>query len=420
MRAIFFIPSFYGIIGWSITFVLYLIGPTIWNPIAVDTIVIFVALYVSFLTSTGILRRSYELRLLTPDVPRSMNDLARVIVLLHSVGLLGLVIYVIDFSSALGGLEEFFFVLFNNSLEIRGLAGEMASLGTQVGYVGWVAIWLSVYVFQKSNFSPTLLILSLMQFLGNLLYVDRTKPIWLIFVTVLISIAASRNIRVASVIRALFFMLGLSLLGLLLYLIWTGKGFDQKGNMVDALSALVEHVSVYSTSGIVYFNHILQIEQVKAFSLQRTFTPIFTILNLAGFTEPPPPVILDFYYVPNPTNVGTALEPLYRDGGAFYVVIGIVVLSFGVDIVALRFFQKGNPFALIIWSNLCFASFFTFFAPRFNSFAINIIILCGIAGLSISQFLRAKRKLDLRIFWEYSQTLRTHQQSLRDRSCSKI
>src|SRR5206468_7567978 len=108
----------------------------------------------------------------------------------------------------------------------------------------------------------------------------------------------------------------------------------------------------------------------------------------AGLTEPPPSVILDAYYVPHPTNVGTALEPLYRDGGAFNVVVGIVVLSLGVDIVALRFFQRRNPFALIVWSNLCSSSFFSIFTLRFNSFAIYILIFCGITGFLISRFLR--------------------------------
>lgn len=391
MRAIFFIPSFYGVLGWTLAFFSYIFGPILWHPIAVETIMILATFYVLFLASAGILSHFYRLHLLTPDIPLCANSFVRVIIVLHGIGFLGLAMYVSDFSRELGGLEAFFLVLLSNSLGIRELSGNMTSLGTQVGYVGWVAIWLSVYALRKVNFSPMLFTLSLIQFCGNLLYVDRTKPIWIIFVAFLIGIAAGRSIRASSVIRAFLVMLGLSLLALLLYLIWTGKGFDQSGNLVDALNALVEHVSAYSTAGIAYFNHILQSEQVYAFSLQRTFTPFFTVLNLMGFAEPPPPVILDFYYVPNPTNVGTALEPLYRDGGLLYVILGVIVLSFGIDIIALRFFQKGNPFALIVWSNLCFTSFFTFFAPRLNSFAIHIILFCGMAGYLILPFCRAKK-----------------------------
>src|SRR5215510_7830609 len=148
MRAIFFIPSFYGALGWTLTFALYLVGPITWNPLSAETIAIFVAFYMLFLISTGLLRSFYERQLLTLDVPYSVNRFTRVIIALHCIGLFGLVIYIIDFSRELGGLEGFFLILFSNSLEIRALAGEMTSLGTQVGYAGWVAIWLSVYVFR--------------------------------------------------------------------------------------------------------------------------------------------------------------------------------------------------------------------------------------------------------------------------------
>jgi hypothetical protein len=321
--------------------------------------------------------------------------------------LLCLAIYIIDFSREFGGLKEFFFVLVADSLEIRGLAGELTSLGTQVGYAGWIAIWLSVYVFRTSGFRPTLLILSLVQFLGNLLYIDRVKPTWITFVAVLIGIAAGRNIRTSLVIRAIIGMLGFSVLGFLLYIIWTGKGFYEGGNFVDALHALAEMLSLYSVGGIAYFNHIIQNEHIKVFSLQRTLRPIFTILHQAGLTEPPPSYILDFYYLPHPTNVGTIFELFYRDGGVYYVVPSIFIFSFGIDIVALYFFQKSNPFALIIWSTLCFSSFFTIFAAYFNSIAFSMMVFYGLMGCLTYCYFRRKKVVSNKI-WMYSQVLRTH------------
>src|SRR5262245_34789197 len=118
MRAIFFIPSFYGALGWTLTFVLYLIGPLTWKPFSLETIAIFAAFYMLSLTSTGLMRIFYERRLLSIDVPYSVNGLARVIIALHCIGLFGLVIYIIDFSRELGGLEGFFLILLSDSLEI--------------------------------------------------------------------------------------------------------------------------------------------------------------------------------------------------------------------------------------------------------------------------------------------------------------
>jgi oligosaccharide repeat unit polymerase len=383
MRAIFFIPSFYGVLGWTLALVLYLFGPVTWFPISADTMIIFIALYVLYIASIGILSRFFETRYRTPTCPFDIRALIPEILVLHLLGLLGLFVYILDFSRELGGLTEFFFILLSDSLQIRVLAEQTTSLGTQISYAGWIATWLSVYVFRKSTLRLELVILSVLQLLGNMLYIDRTRPMWMMFVAILIGIAASRNVRTSSAIRAFLLTLGLGVVGFCLFLMWTGKGLDRQGSIFDALNAFAEQVSLYGTSGLAYFNHILRSEEVNSFSLQSTLTPIFKLLHQARLAEAPPSLILNFYFLPYPTNVGTSLEPFSRDGGLAFVVFGVVVLTLGNDLIALSFFRRNNPFGLMAWSNLCFMSFISFFTPKFNNFPLYLFIFFGVVRLII-------------------------------------
>jgi hypothetical protein len=80
MRAIFFVPSFYGALGWTLTFILYFIGPITWNPLSLEAIAIFVAYYISFLTSVVLLMHFYVLRLLNSYGSYSLNGFVRMII----------------------------------------------------------------------------------------------------------------------------------------------------------------------------------------------------------------------------------------------------------------------------------------------------------------------------------------------------
>jgi len=68
-----------------------------------------------------------------------------------------------------------------------------------------------------------------------------------------------------------------------------------------------------------------------------------------------------------PTNVGTFLEPLYRDGGVPLVFVGIFLHTFGFGWLGTWLLRFPSAVTLAGWSTLCFCNAMAFFTPKFNN-----------------------------------------------------
>jgi hypothetical protein len=90
-------------------------------------------------------------------------------------------------------------------------------------------------------------------------------------------------------------------------------------------------------------------------------------LSFLGIVDSPPPQVLPFLNLPFRGNVATFLQPFYADGGTVYLVLGLLAASFGVDFIALLCQRSRNPFVMLFWANLCFASAIAFFSPKLVS-----------------------------------------------------
>jgi hypothetical protein len=79
--------------------------------------------------------------------------------------------------------------------------------------------------------------------------------------------------------------------------------------------------------------------------------------------------------------VGTALEPFYRDAGVFGLFLGILVLSFGLDAIALFALHVGRFFGYLLVSVLCFCSLSSFFVSKLTTGAVVLALLIFIMSL---------------------------------------
>src|SRR5439155_17556648 len=110
-----------------------------------------------------------------------------------------------------------------------------------------------------------------------------------------------------------------------------------------------------------------------------------------GIVPSPPSQINEYFSMPFTTNVGTFLEPFYRDGGFTFAFAAILVHSFGLDWLGLALLRSGRRLALFAWANLCFVTFISFFTPKITGFPTWLF-----TGLAIAAILWRERYPALR------------------------
>ena len=304
---------------------------------------------------------------------------APVIAALHIVGFAGLAMYARDFSAAVGGYGVFFALLAGASDTIRSSAGNITSPGIQVSYAGWVAVGVATYEIARGRRSRWWHAANIAQAAGNLLFVDRTRPFSILFTAALLWIVGRPGL---SLRRLVLSGLGMVVGGLAVYLsiaLWVGK--VQVGGGSGALPPAVESVLTYGTGGFAYFSHMVGAGEAPALTLERSLYPLFKALNAFGLAAAPPPQVNEFYFMPLPTNVGTYLEPFYRDGGWMFVGVAIILHAFLLDQLGLLFFRTGEAFALYAWSTLCFTNAIGFFTPKINNLPVWLFLIAGCVTL---------------------------------------
>jgi oligosaccharide repeat unit polymerase len=385
MNGAVFTPSFYGFCTWLVVYLFYVSDLLPWDPVAIEVHFILIIQITLFLAATIIFSRFFAVAKQNDRLLQSIRiPSVWWVVCLHIIGFAGIAKFALDFSPNLP--DGFVGSLLRDSSQIRALGAEMTSVGTQLSYFGWLAIGISV-CFKKINW--WLISISLLQILSNFIFIDRTRPVWILFTLFLCLVWTRKDLYGWRVFRYLALLGGFFILLFVAVALWSGKTGD--GIFDNNINPLMGSLYLYLTAGFSYFGHMLQVELPPDYFVpERIFAPVLTILSAFGLSSPPPNQILDFYEMPYPSNVGTALEPFYRDGGFVFLTVGMLIYSFGFNIFGLWLLKSRNAVAVYAWATLCFCNFIGFFTPKIGNFPVWFFVIVGVvAALSFSGRLRS-------------------------------
>lgn len=391
--ALFLIPSFYGSMTWGITYALYKMKLVSWDDLPVAAEFLVLLTLIAYLAATAVSYMPFK-----QAAERYKDAGQRLTILgvgannwwfwlLHLLGFAGISFYVIEVGLVLGGLESVFLTFVEAGYVIR--QAEIASIGYQFAYFGWIAICITAMRASLSNIPFGLIAVAVVQYLGNFLFIDRTRPIWLLITAVLCALVVSTlfkpardrtiKVNVKTVGYALLACLGI----FVLIAEWLGK--DADGIEIYGATDIfgpVRNVYLYLTTGFPYFGDTVAAGEPESLSLSRVLYPIYKAASEIGLTESPPSQVLEIAFVPFPTNVGTFLEPFFRDGGILLCLIGIAAYSIGLNALGYVFLQTPSPMAIFAWSNLCFCTFISFFVPKLSSAPIWLFVTFGIVAVT--------------------------------------
>lgn len=146
-----------------------------------------------------------------------------------------------------------------------------------------------------------------------------------------------------------------------------------------------DHSTFLSILGLYIYSPIIALGQLNEVNSSHfgvyTFRFIYAITNKIGLIkELPVNTILDYSYVPVPTNVYTALQPFYQDFGYTGIIFGAVL--YGLVYVSLYTagVRGNNTQALLIYALFSVSSATAFFAETLvTNLAGNVkLVLCTI------------------------------------------
>ncbi len=388
-KVLFFIPSFYGAITWGAWLILYSMCLVRLDECSYTALVIYLFVQLIFLLallhalpaySECITRRCSE-KLNLPQA-YSPNDVNRLLLLLlYIVGFIGIAKYVIDISRAMGGFWWFMFALLNEAVQIRAQAEFSSSIGTQIGYAGWIAIGLTMHWIAGNNLSRWWLFPALLQFAGNLAYLDRTRPLMILLTALFVMLpSAVSRINVRKIVTWVSTSMVVTVLTFWGMAEWVGKTYYKWADESGALPGITYDIYTYGVSGFAYFNKMLEINVPISYLPERVLYPLLKFTSKFELNQEPPSQILDFFYIPFSTNIGTFLEPFYSDGGLAFMLFGILFFSFGLNAVGLFFLKANTSLADYAWANLCLALTLSFILNKMVSFPL--WLFCGIGLFS--------------------------------------
>jgi hypothetical protein len=387
-RGLLLVPSAYGLGTFSLAFALYKMNLTGYQRQLAETDLLVLAVCVVMLSATlAFIRPSLQF----VDKPYVQVDLERgsqrwggVILPLHILGAYGIWSYVSALVGLFGSWAAVGVAFLTESYQLRWASEDIRSVGTQLSYFGWLAIWLTVLRARRDRLSLLLWAFVAIQFALNLVYIDRTRPTWILLVAMLLML--KRHMHATSVRRLLggiggaFFVLFALFIGIGA---WVGKiqVMEPGYNLWARIPELLKPAYMYSTSGFAYFDNLVGSEQQGEGVLTRTFYPLAMVAAKLGLSEAPPSQVLPFMSVPMPTNVGTFMEPFYRDVGVFGVLLGALAISFGGNALAIGFLRSRSEWGAIAWANIAFVSFIAFFVPKVSS--VPAWLFVGIPALAM-------------------------------------
>lgn len=380
LRYLLLIPSFYGAMTWGGWLVLYQLKLISWNETADRALTWFWLVEAAFVAATVFSYSPYR-SLWHSSRSTTIIHKNGVLALLHFLGFVGIGLQIRDVAATFGGLEAYAAILQTESHRIRWANIETASLGTQLSYFGWIAISLTVWNWCRGSASVVWIPIAFLQLVGNLVFIDRTRPTWIIFTAVL---TVHGDMRHYSVFKRIGVVLPVVLIAIFISIAqWTGK--IVYGDYGDTpLGKSEQSIYYYGTCGFAYFNHLLSENIAPNYWPARILRPLFMFLSKTRLAQEPPAEILDPYAVPFATNVGTFLEPFYRDGGDLYCILGIGLYTFGLNALGLWLLRRPSGLSVFLWANLCFAAFIAFFVPKMSTFPVWLFCGCALVPFLVS------------------------------------
>jgi oligosaccharide repeat unit polymerase len=396
--AILQIPSFWGALTWVAAFGLYLLRLLSWDSPSAAALLVFSFVGIAFVASTLVFEESYVIvrdssaHFTNSETPTRRYSLQ--LLALHALGFAGIALYVRDLARVLGGWQVFTAALLYGSQYIRWALEDSVSFGTQISYFGWIAIALTVIHLRRNKASRWWLLLVFAQVLGNLLFVDRTRPTWIGLTTIAVVLIDVRDLSFHRLARWILIVCATFIALFLAIAQWLGKNPEAGAYGHSVLPLPLQSMYLYTTAGFAYFNEILHKLAPAQFETQRTLYPAWKVLARLGLAKEPVSQVNEIYWVPFPVNVGTFLEPWYRDGGFALAGIGLFVHTVLANWLGLILLRAGTPLARFAWANLCFMCFIAFFTPKATTLPLWMFV--GIGVFEVAAFNALGRKLTSR------------------------
>ncbi len=368
------VPSFYGILGLFIPYAIYrFYNPLKWYKPSLEIDILVIIQLMAFALSLLIVVSGNVLK---KKAAYDKSELS--ILLLHIIGLMGIVIFIYDVINSQNNLLLLTWI--SSPLEVRSVQDEITSLGTQLSYAGWLACFLTIWKTKSVN-NKIFLIFLMLQIIGNLAFIDKTRFIWMMFL-IGIGFMQSNNVHKSKlifkyiIIYALVMIIFFSIFGM-----QTGKTYESL--YAGVYDGIFGDVYLYLNAGFPYLNYVI-LNGNHAYMPQESILPVYRIFQFIDESLPKLSTILPVQNLPYSTNVGTALQPFASDGGVIFSLFGILVYSFGFDALAIKFYKHLNPYTAFAIGNLCFANLIYFLAPKINNLSFYIFIFVGLIGVYLT------------------------------------
>lgn len=363
MITLFLVPSFYAFISLLIAYIFTLV--TVDGVcLSVTHTVMITAIMLNFL-ATILFKREYS-NLAKASV-YCKDRSSRWATFFFILGAIGVFQYLASLKGFFGSYTDFFSVLLSSAHEIRWANAELSNAPFLI-YFGWVGLF--VYFAnpgtskKAKKFKILILLLIAINFSGNLLFLDRTRPFWLVFFCLMAYVYRNK----ASTGRIL---MGVALVVPLLVAFFWGIG-----SFIGKISGenFIQNIKIYLTSGVLYLNFIIENDLIDPNGF-RLIYPIGKVLQQLGVDVFVPSQILPFYNVPFLTNVGTYMEPAYTDAGPIGLVFFLIFHSFVLNYVCLWCLKSKNLIPSVFWVSICFCGLLAFFTPKFNTTFVYFVLM---------------------------------------------
>lgn len=376
-RSFLLVPSTYGLIGWLVALIFIVLNPVGMFPLSGWAW--FIVIYTLSVFMIGTIAFTKPFRSIASNTTLEIPSLLSPYFLVSTtIGLLGLIMYYRNVAAFYGGLSTLGYTLLSNSLDVRSNAEEFGSIGIPMSYFSWISIFFGALLLKSGKLKTSLnffvILLIIAEFVLNLLFIDRTRPIWIFLVTVLgIMFSKANNSRISLLkILTVFFAPAIMFV---VFAAITGKFSNAFG--------IYGTMSLYIISGIGYLDSLVMQDTLYQYDPIRTFMPISKFLEALGIISDVPEQVLEFRLIPFPTNVGTIHEPYFSDGGLIYLITIFPILVFSVNYLALIGMRARTAFGMFLWANCAFTFIISFFVPKFNTTAFVLFVVMFLVEVTI-------------------------------------
>lgn len=395
-RHLFFIPSFYMLVMFSAGYFFYLLRVIRWETAPAELHIWCLLTILTALLSTLAHSRACNHAINSKDFRETVSGqyldkrfFYPVFFAALVIGFAGVIKFILDYSNFLGTFDFFLMIFFNDTGQLRTMSGNVESAGTQLSYFSWIAAFLISIFLGARKISKWWILVLILIVLANSIFLDRTRPVWILFMCVLIFFFTryheySRK-KIALFMSGTlgFFVTIFLLIGALL-----GKGADDRNEQNFGLPSWTQPVFLYLSSSFAYLGRLLYNDLSCDYQPVRILYPLQKFLAKMQIAKEPPEQILDFVSVPLLTNVGTYLTPFFQDGGRLFMVIGILIHTFLFDMIVLRLMRNMHIFSVLAIATFCFINFIAFFTPKMSSTATWFILI--FSGILV--FMSPRRK----------------------------